>query len=164
MKKITIMLIALLSLIYMVPAMGAGKCYFSTHKKKNPINDTSVSFLFIKSSNQIDFGFPYGRQNGSIVIRKNNKKIEIYFSVEAIIETTHNGYSKVYLRFDGGKAKKYYMSRSSDYKAVFVRRPLTLLKKIRKVKKLSFVFEPYQKSMVVFHFNLHCPFPNFLNK
>lgn len=127
--------------------------YDSTENKMGE----KVKFASVKASELVFFDFPYsGGSTGAITIRKKRGDLDIYFTISRGQIDTDIDETLIRVKFDNEKPVTYSMSESEDGSSdiLFFNSESSLLKKIRKSKRMVVEVPFYQNGVKQFEFRV----------
>jgi hypothetical protein len=138
------------------PKPGAQWAY---RREEDEMSKGSNSFATVKSTNQVEFGFPYaGKQNGTLLLRTHVRHgKDVLFSIERgqLLCPSYQG-CKVLVRFDDGEARKFSAAGPSDNSSevLFIQDYSTFVGAMLKAKKVRISPEIFQQGSPVFEFDV----------
>lgn len=137
---------------------------WKTYSEKDDMDDSMSYWHKIMSDNYANFSFPYndGSTHLYIICRYMKK-----YGYDVLIQTDNGqmngseycGTNYIRVRFDGGKAKKWYFSESNDGSSdvVFLNKPKEFIKECQKAKVIVIEQEFYQEGLQTFKFHADEP-------
>jgi hypothetical protein len=127
--------------------------YDSTENKMGE----KVKFARVSASELVFFDFPYsGGSTGAITIRKKRGDLDIYFTISRGQIDTDIDETYIRVKFDNEKPVNYSMSEADDGSSdiLFFNNKSSLLKKIRKSKRMVVEVPFYQNGVKQFEFRI----------
>jgi hypothetical protein len=135
---------------------GENHWEYSISEDKMSSSQTKVAYLI--SSNLLEFGFPYdGGSYGQLSIRRKDGQVDIYLKIsKGQFMTNITEGVPVRLRFDNQKAITCTGSMPDDYSSdfMFLSPTKTILKKLKKSKKLYLEAGYYQSGNQILEFDV----------
>jgi len=118
-------------------------------EKTDEMTDERILILYTKSKDTQFFN--YSSNEGLLVIRSTNGKLNLYVNWGGFITTES---AQVTYRIGDNEAKTEHWSMSTDNKATFAKRPIEIVNKMKNEKRALFRVTPYGDSPITFSFDI----------
>jgi hypothetical protein len=140
----------------------APKTYWYHRSQTDGIDDRKTDFYSVRSNNEIDLDFPYGKTRMDMVVRYNNGKLAsndggVYLQSKGQF---HDGSGDVYggyirVKFDDGPVKRYRYLDPADNSTgtAFIEADQAFVSNLKKSKKIKIEIGYYQNGNQVFEFD-----------
>lgn len=123
----------------------------------DPLTDATISMAGARSTNTLEFGFPYnGAQYGTLALRKNGKKLDVFATIErGQIQCSSYSGCPIQVRFDSDPPKTYKGNKPADHSStvVFIPDEVRFIERLKKSSTVTIGFTAYKEGSVVLKFD-----------
>lgn len=137
--------------------------YWECTTEKDDMDDSMSYWHSLSSDNYANFDFPYEGDSYLTITARYMKKygydVLVSISKGQMVGSEYNGTNYIRVRFDGGKAQKWYYNEPSDGSSteVFLQNPQKFIKKLQNAKDIIIEQQFYQEGVHQFKFHVDKP-------
>lgn len=123
-------------------------------KQTNPMDDTTSILLSLKANSPVKGWLT--TETPTLFIRCHSNKTDVYFNLgmQTSVEPGNYDASTVTMRIDKNKPFKLVTNKSTDNKALFVRKPIGFIRQLMEAEELLLQFIPFNAPQVMTSFSI----------